>query len=108
MNNVPREVVDHRGLVYRKEDGGQQIWGELGELPDAFTREPWPGNYHIWKDPTWQFDAESQLSDVKAQVFAERDALLRDAVLRIAPAIRRRHRRRQRPGTTGADGVETL
>lgn len=85
VNNVPREVVDHRGLVYRKEDGGQQIWSELGELPATFTKEPWPGNYHIWTNHTWQFDADSRLNDLKAQVLAERDALLRDAVLRIAP-----------------------
>lgn len=85
VNNIPREVIDQRGLVYRKEDGSQQLWSELGELPTAFTIEPWPGNYHIWKDNTWQFDAESQLSDLKAQVLVQRDALLRDAVLRIAP-----------------------
>ncbi|TCV57933.1 tail fiber assembly protein [Pseudomonas fluorescens] len=85
VNNVPREVIDHRGLVYRKEDGGQQVWSELGELPAAFTREPWPGNYHIWANQSWQFDVESQLNDVKTRVLAERDALLRDAVLRIAP-----------------------
>ena len=85
VNNIPREVVDQRGLVYRKEDGGQQLWSELGDLPAAFTIEPWPGSYHIWKNNAWQFDAESQLSDLKAQILVQRDALLRDAVLRIAP-----------------------
>jgi len=85
VNNVPREVVDRRGLVYRKEDGGQQIWSELGELPEAFTTEPWPGNYHIWRNHTWEFDVDLQLSDITGQVLAQRDALLRDAMLRIAP-----------------------
>lgn len=85
VNNVPREVVDCRGVVYRKDDGGQQIWSELGELPEAFTAEPWPGDYYIWTNNAWQFDGESQLNDTKVQVLAKRDTFLREAVLRIAP-----------------------
>lgn len=85
VNNVPREVIDRRGLVYCKEGGAQQIWSELGELPDAFTTTPWPGEFYVWRDNTWESDDQARLADLRNQVFTKRDALLRDAVLRIAP-----------------------
>jgi hypothetical protein len=85
VNNVPREVIDRRGLVYRKDGGAQQVWSELGELPENFTAEPWPGDYYFWSDNAWKFDDAARLSDLKDQVLAKRDTLLRDAVLRIAP-----------------------
>jgi hypothetical protein len=85
VKNVPREVIDRRGLVYRKEGGAQQIWSELGELPDAFTTVPWPGEFYVWRDNTWELDDQARLADVRNQVFTKRDALLREAVLRIAP-----------------------
>lgn len=85
INNVPREVIDRRGLVYRKEGGAQQIWSELGELPESFTTEPWPGDYYVWADNAWKLDETTRLSDLKDQVLARRDVLLREAVLRIAP-----------------------
>lgn len=85
VNNVPREVIDHRGVVYRKENGGQHIWDEFGELPDAFTTEPWPGDYHIWADNKWVLDDEARLKDIQAAAVFKRDALIREAMLRIAP-----------------------
>lgn len=85
VNNVPREVIDRRGLVYRKEGGAQQIWSELGELPESFTAEPWPGDYYVWTDNAWKLDEGARLSDLKNKVLARRDVLLREAVLRIAP-----------------------
>ncbi|MBV7511008.1 MULTISPECIES: tail fiber assembly protein [unclassified Pseudomonas] len=85
VNNVPREVIDRRGLVYRKEGGAQQMWGELGELPETFTTAPWPGEFYVWRDNAWEFDDQARLADTRNQVLTKRDALLRDAVLRIAP-----------------------
>ncbi|WP_349745681.1 tail fiber assembly protein [Pseudomonas frederiksbergensis] len=85
VNNVPREVIDRRGLVYRKDGGAQQVWSELGELPEVFTVEPWPGNYYVWNDNGWKLDEVARLFDIKVQVLAKRDTLLREAVLRIAP-----------------------
>lgn len=85
VNNVPREVIDRRGSVYRKEGGAQQFWSELGELPEVFTIEPWPGDYYAWHDNGWKLDDMARLSDIKNQVLAKRDTFLRDAVLRIAP-----------------------
>ncbi|MBK5416859.1 tail fiber assembly protein [Pseudomonas sp. TH31] len=85
VNNVPREVIDRRGPVYRKAGGGQQIWSELGELPEDFTAEPWPGDYYVWRDNAWALDDVARLADIKAQALAKRDRLLSGAVLRIAP-----------------------
>ncbi|MCE6979691.1 phage tail protein [Pseudomonas frederiksbergensis] len=85
LNNVPREVVDRRGVVYRKESGAQQVWSELGELTDTLTTEPWPGEGYAWIDNTWKLDEVARLSAIKSEVLKKRDSLLRDAVLRIAP-----------------------
>lgn len=85
VNNVPRELTDRRGVVYRKNDGVRQIWTELGELPDTLTAEPWPGEFHIWRDNLWALDEQARLSSVKQQCLDKRDVLLRDAILRIAP-----------------------
>jgi hypothetical protein len=85
MNNVPREVIDRRGAVYRKGTGIKQIWSEPGELPDEFTTEPWPGDGYVWIDNTWTLDETVRLSSIRLDVLRSRDALLRDAILRIAP-----------------------
>ncbi|MBT9266037.1 tail fiber assembly protein [Pseudomonas sp. MG-9] len=85
INGVPREVIDRRGVVYRKDGGAQQIWSELGELPDTLTAQPWPGEFHVWRDNAWVLDEQARLSSVRQQCLDKRDALLRDAVLRIAP-----------------------
>lgn len=85
VDNVPREVVDRRGVVYHKASGRQQVWSELGELPEAFTTDPCPGEHYVWADDKWQIDRESQLSCIKAEALSKRDVLLRDAMLRIAP-----------------------
>ncbi|WP_433899121.1 tail fiber assembly protein [Pseudomonas sp. PSE1(2024)] len=85
INGVPREVIDRRGPVFRKDGGGQQIWSELGELPETLTTQPWPGEFHVWRDNAWQLDEQARLHSVSQQILEERDTLLRDAVLRIAP-----------------------
>lgn len=85
IKGVPREVIDRRGVVYRKDGGAQQIWTELGELPDTLTAQPWPGEFHIWRDNAWVLDEQARLASVRQQCLGQRDALLRDAVLRIAP-----------------------
>jgi hypothetical protein len=85
VNNVPRELIDLRGPVYRTDDGIKQIWTELGELPDTLTAQPWPGEFHIWRDSVWVLDEQARLASVRQQCLDQRDVLLRDAVLRIAP-----------------------
>ncbi|MFJ2461807.1 tail fiber assembly protein [Pseudomonas neuropathica] len=85
INGVPREVIDRRGVVYRKDGGAQQIWTELGDLPDSLTAQRWPGEFHVWRDNAWVLDEQTRLASVRQQSRDLRDVLLRDAVLRIAP-----------------------
>jgi hypothetical protein len=39
----------------------------------------------VWRDNAWQLDEQARLHSVSQQILEERDTLLRDAVLRIAP-----------------------
>ncbi|SFY27043.1 MULTISPECIES: tail fiber assembly protein [unclassified Pseudomonas] len=85
VNGVPREMVDRRGPVYRKDNGAVLQWSEFGELPNPYTAEPWPGSYHVWRDTAWVFDQTLQLADLKREALVKRDKLLREAVQKIAP-----------------------
>ncbi|MFW6750348.1 tail fiber assembly protein [Pseudomonas glycinae] len=85
VNNIPREVSDHRGVVYRTDSGAKQMWGEPGELPDYLTAELWPGEGYIWNGQAWKLDEAAHLSAIKSVLVDKRDTLLRDAILRIAP-----------------------
>lgn len=80
-----QQQADFRGDVYRTDTGLRETWTTLGELPEGFTTQPWPGGFHMWIDNTWKVDEAARLADLKKVVFAQRDALLRDAILRIAP-----------------------
>jgi Caudovirales tail fibre assembly protein, lambda gpK len=84
-NGSLQQKVDCRGDVYSTETGMRETWNALGELPEGFTQLPWPGGFHIWADNAWQIDEQAQLADHKRVALIKRDALLRDAVLRIAP-----------------------
>lgn len=84
-NGVPRELIDLRGIVYRKDNGAQQTWSELGALADEFTAQPCPDEFHVWQDNGWVLDEQRHRSDLTTKVLNQRDTLLRDAVLRIAP-----------------------
>ncbi|SED37701.1 DUF4376 domain-containing protein [Pseudomonas anguilliseptica] len=57
VNGQPQQLPDHRGKVYRKEDGAELQHAEVGELPDALTTEPRTSPAHRWLDGAWQFDA---------------------------------------------------
>ncbi|TKJ85408.1 phage tail protein [Pseudomonas koreensis] len=84
-NGVPRELIDQRGTVYHKDNGAQQTWSALGALPEELTTLPCPGEFHVWQDNAWVLSDARRLADVTSKVIAQRDTLLRDAVLRIAP-----------------------
>lgn len=85
VGQMPREMMDRRGVVYQKADGAKQIWSELGELPDSLTIEPWPGMGYLWIDNSWKLDEPTRLAALRSAVLNKRDVLLRDAVLRVAP-----------------------
>ncbi len=84
-NGIPRELIDLRGTVFRKDNGARQTWNELGALPPELTSEPCPDDFHVWQDNVWVPSESLRLADITAKVVAQRDTLLRDAVLRIAP-----------------------
>ncbi|PKA71497.1 virus tail fiber assembly protein lambda gpK [Pseudomonas baetica] len=84
-NGVPRELIDLRGIVYRKDNGAKQTWSELGALPEDLTADPCPDEFHVWQDNAWVLNEPRRQADFKTKVIAQRDTLLRDAVLRIAP-----------------------
>ena len=85
VKGVLQQQADFRGDVYRTDTGLRETWTKLGELPEGFTTQPWPGGFHMWIDNAWQVDEAARLTDLKKVVLAQRDALLRDTVLRIAP-----------------------
>lgn len=79
------QVVDRRGTVYDKSTGKDQAWEEVGDLPESLTHLPWPGAHYVWRDDAWLFDSDAQVLAVINRVLAERDGLLYEAALRIAP-----------------------
>lgn len=84
-DGVPREMIDLRGTVYNKDNGGQQTWTQLGSLPEELTAAPCPDEFHVWRDQAWVMDESRRLAATTLETLTRRDALLRDAVLRIAP-----------------------
>lgn len=84
-NGSLQQQVDCRGDVYHTDTGLRESWTALGELPIGLTQSPWPGGFHAWTDSAWRLDEVARLADLKRVVFAQRDALLGEAVLRIAP-----------------------
>lgn len=85
VNGALQQQADFRGDVYRTDTCIRETWTGLGALPEGYTTQPWPGGFHVWIDGRWQVNEEARLADVKKMALSRRDALLRDAVLRIAP-----------------------
>lgn len=85
VDGLPEERVDHRGIVYRTDNGKSLLWREVGELPDSVTTKPWPGPHYHWTGMDWMLDQSARLAEKKAQVLLERDTLMQHAQLRIAP-----------------------
>jgi len=77
--------ADYRGDVYRTDNGFRETRIELGDLPEGYTTHARPSAYHRWFNCAWEFDERAELADLERQALKSRDALLRDAVLRIAP-----------------------
>ncbi|RON43944.1 phage tail protein [Pseudomonas frederiksbergensis] len=77
--------ADCRGDVYRTDTGFRETWVELGDLPQGYTTQVWPGTYYRWVNEAWALDEKAHLADLEHQALTKRDTLLRDAVVRIAP-----------------------
>ncbi|KIP96947.1 tail fiber assembly protein [Pseudomonas sp. HN2] len=84
-NGSLQQQVDRRGNVYHTDTGLRESWTKLGDLPEGLTELPWPGGFHAWIDNAWQLDEVARLADLKRVVLAQRDVLLGNALLRIAP-----------------------
>jgi hypothetical protein len=61
VEGTPQQLADHRGIVYRTEDGGEVRHEELGALPDGLTATAWPGRFYIWSGDAWVLDEAAQL-----------------------------------------------
>ncbi|UVM52225.1 MULTISPECIES: tail fiber assembly protein [unclassified Pseudomonas] len=85
IDGQPRKTPDHRGTVYRIDTGVSLEWTELGALPDGYVATPWPGAHYVWLEGAWKLDVSAQLAAKALEVRDERDVLLREATLRIAP-----------------------
>ncbi|WP_025110831.1 tail fiber assembly protein [Pseudomonas sp. H1h] len=78
------QLLDMRGLVYRKDNGLPFHWNEFGTLPDDLTVKPRP-NYCFWKDDDWVLDVEAERAGQAAEADVARDNQLRTVVIRVAP-----------------------
>ncbi|MEO3725777.1 tail fiber assembly protein [Pseudomonas syringae] len=85
LNGEIQLLRDLRGTVFRTTDGASQSWLQLGELPKGLTHQPWPGEHFTWDNEQWALDETAQRAAKKARTLDIRDALLREAQLRIAP-----------------------
>jgi hypothetical protein len=79
------QVADRRGLAYNTETGKEELWTQLGELPKHLTVEPRPGVHYVWTTQGWKLDKEAEAAALLERVLSERDGLLYEAGLRIAP-----------------------
>lgn len=52
----PQLIEDHRGPVYRTNDGGVEQFLKLGKLPPEYTTQPRPSAAHHWQDDAWVID----------------------------------------------------
>lgn len=85
IDGVTRQIRDLRGNVFRTEDGTEQTWRQLGELPENLTSQPRPSEHFFWGNRQWTLDEHAQRAAQSTQVLEYRDSLLLDAQLRIAP-----------------------
>lgn len=56
VDNMPQQLVDHRGLVYSTEDGTERHYEHLGDLPNGLTEKAWPGRFYVWSGGSWVLD----------------------------------------------------
>lgn len=80
-------VEDHRGTVYSTHTGAERRVDELGPVPDGFSTEPRPSEFHNWSAGAWVLDAAA----ARAQLIqSERD--WRNSQIEGIKWLRDRHR----------------
>ena len=85
VDSQPVQLADRRGTVYQTSNGEAVTYAELGELPEAFTTEPKPGQFYQWLEGAWVEDVAAAAEAARKQALQQRDAYLEVATLRIAP-----------------------
>lgn len=66
-------VEDHRGTVYSTKTGTNARLDELGPIPDGFTTQPRPSEFHNWSGAAWVLDAAAERASLSAAIDTERD-----------------------------------
>lgn len=74
VEGAAQQLPDHRGIVYRTEDGSQLFHDELGPLPDGLTEIPKPGPLYVWSGDGWVLDVVAELEAAHAAERAWRNA----------------------------------
>ncbi|MNN44238.1 hypothetical protein D3C81_1585180 [compost metagenome] len=70
----PKQLQDHRGIVYSTVDGRPLSHETLGPLPDGTTNAPKPGLFYTWGGDGWVLDEVAQLEAAHATERAWRNA----------------------------------
>ena len=100
-------VKDHRGVIYSTTNGAAVEHLDLGDLPEGFTRSPYPGVDHAWRGATWTLDENLRHARLSQ---GERD--WRNTQIERIKWLRDRHRDQQELGVdtslTGAQFTELL
>ncbi|MVV51923.1 hypothetical protein EJA72_27325 [Pseudomonas sp. PB120] len=55
----PEQIADHRGTVYRTDNGAALQYFELGDLPEGLTAKPKPSAAYQWWQGEWVQDLTS-------------------------------------------------
>jgi len=62
----PTQLADHRGTVYRTDNGAEQLYDELGPLPARLTSLPCPSLNHRWDGDDWVYDGSLEAANRQA------------------------------------------
>lgn len=66
-------IQDNRGTIYSTETGIATQYDELGPIPNGFTTQPRPSEFHNWSGAAWVLDAAAERASLSAAIDTERD-----------------------------------
>ncbi|CAM3377394.1 phage tail protein [Pseudomonas floridensis] len=85
VDDEPQQLADCRGLMFRTEDGSEELWAKLGTPPETLTAKQWPGKYYIWQEGNWVVDEDARRLAFTSAALIVRDQCLQVAAKHIAP-----------------------
>lgn len=74
VDGEPVLLPDHRGVVYRTDDGVVQQHVELGALPEGLTVQARPGQFYVWGNEGWVLNEIAQMEATKVSERAWRNS----------------------------------